>query len=107
MLGLAPPDYLTPPERDPPPQPPANARATVRENFSEEICTAAWVELLGSLGKSQRLGRLKMPRRFRLPPVNPKFGLQDNRPSLWQQVWRGFRRFGGRCKRQLWQQLGH
>ena len=85
----------------------ANARATVRENFSEEICTAAWVELLGSLGKSQRLGRLKMPRRFRLPPVNPKFGLQDNRPSLWQQVWRGFRRFGGRCKRQLWQQLGH
>lgn len=79
----------------------ANARTTVRENFSEEICAAAWVELLGSLGKTQRRGRLKMPRRFRLPPVNLKFGAQDNRPSLASKFWRRFRRTGGHYKRKL------
>ena len=78
-----------------------NARATVRENFSEDICAAAWVELLGSLGKSQRLDRLKIPRRFRLPPVNPKFGSQDNRPLFVSKLWRWFRRTGGHYKRKL------
>jgi hypothetical protein len=78
-----------------------NARATVREKFSEEICAAAWVELLRSLGGNKSAGRISIPFFLRLPPPNQKFGSQDNRFSVSQRFWRSFRRFAGRSKRRL------
>jgi glycosyltransferase involved in cell wall biosynthesis len=79
----------------------ANARATVREKFSEAACVSAWLELLRSLASRAPVRSIKLPLFFRLPPPNPKLGSQDNRFSLAQQCWRGGRRFGGRCKRGL------
>ena len=79
----------------------ANARATVRQKFSEDICAAAWVELLRSLGKKNGAGRIRPPLFLCLPPVNPKFGHQDNRCSPFGRLWRWFRKAGGRCKRKL------
>ena len=78
-----------------------NARATVREKFSDDICAGAWADLLRSLGGKTPARQIKIPLFLRLPPAHPKLGSQDNRYSLAQRAWRGFRRFGGRCKRRI------
>lgn len=79
----------------------ANARATVREKFSEAACAAAWAELLRSFGRNPPARRIRVPFFLRLPPPNSKLAGHDFRWSPWQRAWRGFRRVGGRCKRKL------
>jgi colanic acid/amylovoran biosynthesis glycosyltransferase len=79
----------------------ANARTTIRERFSDDICTAAWVDLLRSLnGKSPARG-IRIPFSLRLPPANHDLGGEDNRPTAWQRARYGFRHAGGYCKRKI------
>jgi colanic acid/amylovoran biosynthesis glycosyltransferase len=63
----------------------ANARETVKENFSEETCAVSWVELLRSFGEHRHGGVIRTPLFIRLPRRNPKFGHYDNRtsPATW------------------------
>lgn len=79
----------------------ANARTTIRNKFSDEFCAAAWVELLRSLDGRSPIGGIKVPFFLRLPPPNSDLGSEDNRCSVWQRAWRGFRRTGGHYKRKF------
>ena len=57
----------------------ANARETVKRQFSEATCAGSWLELLRSFEKSQRISPVRTRVSVRLPPRNPKFGHYDQR----------------------------
>lgn len=59
-----------------------NARETVKREFSEDICAAAWGELLRSFAPRPSGCIVKMPTSIRLPRRNPKFGIYDQRLAL-------------------------
>jgi colanic acid/amylovoran biosynthesis glycosyltransferase len=69
----------------------ANARETVKQNFSEEACAASWIELFDSFKKNTRTRPAKSPLFIRLPRRNPKFGNFDQRPMLFSKSWNRLR----------------
>ncbi len=79
----------------------ANARATVRERFSEEACASAWEELLRSFDRTPRRPPFKSPRLLSLPRRNPKFGIYDQRTPLLRKGLNHLRITLGHYRRKL------
>jgi glycosyltransferase involved in cell wall biosynthesis len=80
----------------------ANARATVKESFSEETCADSWIQLFQSFEKGQRNGPVKSPVFIRLPRRNPKFGNADQRHLQFFKNWRRLRSTLGYYRRNMW-----
>jgi glycosyltransferase involved in cell wall biosynthesis len=84
----------------------ANARETVKQNFSEEICAASWIELLHSFKISKRASPIKAPAFVRLPRRNPKFGPYDQRPLPFSKSWSRLRIALGYYRRKMLKLFG-
>jgi len=81
------------------------ARARIESEFSDKVCNAKWAAVLHELGKGTKFSSpIEIPRRLRLPPMNPALETSENRRGpapLPVQLWRRGRMMAGRIRRQL------
>lgn len=81
------------------------ARARIESEFSDKVCNAEWAAVLHELGKGTKFSPpIEIPRRLRLPPMNPALETSENRRGpapLPVQLWRRGRMMAGRIRRQL------
>lgn len=81
------------------------ARRRIEEENSIDACTEKWTQLLRKLAnQSQDSKPIRIPRRFKLPPVHPALAPEDPRtqtPGVASAVYRKSRTLAGRVKRSL------